>query len=204
VTGSSPDQPTHRFVLVLSGKLEPGVALNAGAHMAAALVARAGDEARRHMSFVDYLDADGAAHPVSALSLVVLRARNSNQIRSARLAASGLGIPYVDFTASMTKDTYVEQMERTSAIREADLDYWACACSAGKRISIRSPAGSPSGETERPVATGRTAGPDPARRGCRCAHAGAGRVSRAVTAAENCCHTARCSPSAACPARVRR
>ena len=36
------------------------------------------------MSFVDYTDADGNAHPVSALSLVVLSANNANQLRTAR------------------------------------------------------------------------------------------------------------------------
>jgi hypothetical protein len=64
--------------------------------MTATLVARAVDETRRHMSFVDYTDADGNAHPVSALSLVVLSARNSSQLRTAR----------------------------TQATREEDLDYW--------------------------------------------------------------------------------
>jgi hypothetical protein len=33
----------------------------------ATLVARADDETRRHMSFVDYTDADGNAHPVQNL-----------------------------------------------------------------------------------------------------------------------------------------
>ena len=75
------------------------------------------------MSFVDYLDADGNVHPVSALSLVVLSARNSNQIRTARLEAIRAGLPYADFTESMTKDTFVEQMDRTRSLRE-DIDYW--------------------------------------------------------------------------------
>ena len=79
------------------------------------------------MSFVDYLDADGNAHPVSALSLVVLSAKNSNQIRTARLEAIEAGVPYADFTQSMTGDTFVEQMDRTGALREEDLDYWGVA-----------------------------------------------------------------------------
>lgn len=44
------------------------------------------------MSFVDYLDADGNVHPVSALSLMVLSARNFNQIRTARLEAIRAGL----------------------------------------------------------------------------------------------------------------
>jgi len=76
------------------------------------------------MSFVGYLDADGNVHPVSALPLVVLSAKNSNQIRTARLAALRTGLPYADFTETMTRDTFVEQMDRTRVTREQDLDYW--------------------------------------------------------------------------------
>lgn len=76
------------------------------------------------MSFVDYLDADGNVHRVSALSLVVVSAKSSNQVRTARLEAIRAGLPYADFTESMTKDTHVEQMDRTRALREEDLDYW--------------------------------------------------------------------------------
>lgn len=115
---------THKFVVVLSKKIETGAVLNAAAHMTACLVARASDEDRENMMFVDYIDADGGKHPVSALSLVVLRADNSNKIRQARNAAIEKRVLFVDFTETMTKDTYVEQMERTKQTKEADLEYW--------------------------------------------------------------------------------
>ncbi len=57
---------THQFVVVLKKGLEPGPALNAAAHLAACLVARADEDARGHMSFLDYTDRDGNVHPVSA------------------------------------------------------------------------------------------------------------------------------------------
>ena len=114
----------HKFAVVLNKKIEPGTALNACAHMTATLVAQADSETGKHMSFMDYLDADGNAHPVSALSLVVLSAKNSNQVRTARLEAINAGLPYADFTQSMTKDTFVEQMDRTRALHEENLDYW--------------------------------------------------------------------------------
>jgi hypothetical protein len=121
--------------MVLNKKIEPGVALNACAHMAATLVARADEETSGQMSFVDYVDANGNVHPVSALSLVVLSAKNSNQIRTARLEAIRAGVAYVDFTESMTKDTYIEQMERTKATREEDLDYWGI-CLFGRKEDV--------------------------------------------------------------------
>jgi len=87
------------------------------------------------MSFVDYHDADGNVHPVSALSLVVLSAKNSNQVRTARFEAIRGGLPYTDFTESMTKDTFVEQMDRTRALREEDLDYWGV-CMFGLKEAV--------------------------------------------------------------------
>ena len=120
------DQP-WRLAIVLLRTLEMGVALNAASHMAACLVSRATPDQLQKMSFTDYKDADGQSHPVSALSLVVLQARNSSQIRAARIAAVQEELLHVDFLESMTKDTYIEQMARTFLIPEAELDYWGLA-----------------------------------------------------------------------------
>ncbi len=117
-------QTTHKFVVVLNKKIDAGVVINAASHMAACLAAKASDEDRENMMFVDYIDADGGKHPVSALSLVVLRADNANQIRKARDGAIEKNILFVDFTETMTKDTYVEQMERTKQVKESELEYW--------------------------------------------------------------------------------
>lgn len=125
----------HKFVVVLNKKIPPAAALNACAHMTATLVARADDQTKGHMSFVDYTDADGNAHPVSALSLVVLSAKNSSQLRAARLEVIRAGLSYVDFTATMTQDTFVEQMNRTQATREGDLDYWGL-CVFGPKQAV--------------------------------------------------------------------
>lgn len=56
-----------------------------------------------------------------------------SQVRTARLDVIQAGLPYVDFTETITKDTFVEQMDRTRATRQEDLDYWGrCA----KRIRL--------------------------------------------------------------------
>src|SRR5262249_60000533 len=111
-------QTTHKIVVVLNKKIPPAIALNACAHMTATLVACADDQTRLNMSFVDYIDADGNAHPVSALSLVILSAKNANQLRAARREAIRAGLPIADFTETMTKGTFMEQMARTHATRE--------------------------------------------------------------------------------------
>ncbi len=128
---------THKFVVLLNKKIESGVALNAAAHMAACLAARANEEERSTMTFVDYQDADGNKHPTSALSLIVLQANNSNQIRQARPITIEKGMLHTDFLESMTKDTYVEQMERTKQLKENGLEYWGL-CLFGKKEEVDS------------------------------------------------------------------
>src|SRR5688572_14583727 len=109
-------RPTSKFVMVLVAKLEPAIVLNAAAHMTAALVSRASPEQRREMAITDYFDADGGAHPVSALSLVVLQAKNGNQLRRAREEARAKALLMVDFLETMTGGLADEQMDRTRAL----------------------------------------------------------------------------------------
>jgi hypothetical protein len=127
------DLPGYKFVMVLNKKLDPGVVLNATAHMVAALMARAGNTDKENMKFLEYQDADGQVHPVSGLSLIVLRADNSNKIRAARQRAIESNILYVDFTESMTSDTYIEQLERTKDLAESDLNYHGLCMFGGKQ-----------------------------------------------------------------------
>jgi hypothetical protein len=122
-----PTAATHKFAVILNKTIDPGVVLNACGHMSACIAGRATDEQRACMGFVDYLDADNNPHPVSALSLIVLSAKNGNQIRTARSQAIDAKLLYVDFTSSMVTDTYVEQMVRTAQIPEAGLEYWGLA-----------------------------------------------------------------------------
>jgi hypothetical protein len=127
----------YRFAVLLNKKLEPGVALNAASHMVAALMHKAGPADREQMKFMDYTDASGQIHPVSGLSLIVLRADNSNKIRAARLRAMDEEILHVDFTESMTGDTYVEQMQRTGSTQESELYYYGL-CMFGRKNRIDS------------------------------------------------------------------
>lgn len=134
---SDTTSPLYKFVVLLNKKLEPGVALNAAAHMVASLMAKAGASEKEHMKFMDYIDGDGQVHPVSGLSLIVLRADNSNKIRTARQRAMEANILHVDFTESMTGDTYKEQMERTKSLQESELDYYGL-CMFGIKDTIDS------------------------------------------------------------------
>lgn len=119
-----------KFALVLKAKLPAGVALNAAAHTALGLVARAAadrPELAAKMAFLNFLDADGNEHaPISGLSLVVLEGRAAG-LRRFRGEALAAGLLVNDFTSAMTGDTFAEQLTRMGQTPEEELEYYAVA-----------------------------------------------------------------------------
>lgn len=105
----------------MNEKIEPGVIMNALAHMCIGFGAEIGKEPLR---LTHYTDADRESHPsISEMPFMILKA-NSNKIRALRLAAIAAGIRCVDFTDTMTIGTYLEQIEKTKQTKEADLIYY--------------------------------------------------------------------------------
>jgi hypothetical protein len=112
---------THKLVAVMNEKIEPGVVMNALAHMCIGFGADLGKEPLR---LSRYEDADGNEHRhISEMPFMILKA-NSNKIRALRLACLEAGIDFVDFTDTMTVGTYVEQIERTKQTKEEALIYY--------------------------------------------------------------------------------
>ena len=128
----------HKLIAVVNKNLEPGVALNAVAHMALGLSARLAKEQPsviEDMRFLDYADKDGNSHPfISALSLIVFRA-TSNEIQKLRAELNNAGIVSTDFHSEMTQGTYLEQLERSRNTPEAGLEYYGL-CAVGRREEI--------------------------------------------------------------------
>jgi hypothetical protein len=111
----------NKLVAVMNEKMEPGVIMNALAHMCIGFGSDIGKEPLR---LSNYIDADGGSHPnISEMPFMILKA-NSNKLRALRLAAVQSGIRAVDFTDTMTIGTYIEQIERTKQTKEADLVYY--------------------------------------------------------------------------------
>jgi len=105
----------------MNEKIEPGIIMNALAHMCIGFGSEIGKEPLR---LTNYLDADGGSHPsISEMPFMILKA-NSNKIKALRLAALQSEIKCVDFTDTMTIGTYIEQLERTKQVKEADLIYY--------------------------------------------------------------------------------
>ena len=111
----------NKLVAVMNEKIEPGVIMNALAHMCIGFGAEIGIEL---LLLTNYIDADGESHPnISEMPFMILKA-NSNKIRGVRQTARQKGIKCVDFTNTMTVGTYTEQLERTKQTKEAELIYY--------------------------------------------------------------------------------
>ncbi|MCB1181676.1 MAG: DUF2000 domain-containing protein [Chlamydiia bacterium] len=111
----------HKLVAVMNEKIEPGILMNALAHICIGFGAHLGAESLR---LSNYQDADGNSHPnISERPFIILKT-NSNKIRTLRQAAAEAGIEFSDFTDTMTIGTYVEQLERTKQTKEESLVYY--------------------------------------------------------------------------------
>ena len=111
----------NKLVAVMNEKVEPGVIMNALAHMCIGFGSHIGEDPLR---LTDYIDADGGSHPhISEMPFMILKA-NSNKIRGLRQAARSKGIRCVDFTQTMTMGTYTEQLERTKQTKEEAMIFY--------------------------------------------------------------------------------
>lgn len=112
---------TNKLVAVMNEKVEPGIIMNALAHMC---IGFGSDIGKDPLRLTNYIDGDGKSHPcISEMPFMILKA-NSNKIRGLRQAAIETELKFVDFTHTMTVGTYLEQIERTRQTKEEDLIYY--------------------------------------------------------------------------------
>ena len=89
------------------------------------------------MCFLQYEDKDGGKHPnISHFPFIVLKAENSNKIRKVREEAIARGIPFTDFTSTMTVGTSREQQDATKSTSEEELEYFGI-CLFGETSVLR-------------------------------------------------------------------
>lgn len=111
----------NKIVAVLNEKIDPGVVMNALAHMSIGIGSQVGKDALKQ---TEYIDADNQKHQlISSMPFMILKA-NSNKIRALRHAALEHNITFADFTDTMTVGTYQEQLERTKGTKEENLIYY--------------------------------------------------------------------------------
>lgn len=126
---------TYKFVAVLNKKIPSGNLMNALAHATTGLSASYTDSEK--MRFDSYIDKDGNEHKsISDNPYIILRADNSNKIRTLRIALVEAGIHFTDFTNTMTVGAYAEQKERTANTPEEGLEYYAiCMFGEAEKLS---------------------------------------------------------------------
>ena len=124
---------THKYTAVLNKKVEPGKAMNALAHMTAGLVGTY--DSKEELGIINYEDKDGGAHKASKHPFIILKAKNSNQIRTLRNGALEKGVHFASFTDAMTIGSWEEQVERSNTTPEEELEYYGI-CLFGKREEI--------------------------------------------------------------------
>lgn len=130
-----PDENSKRFIAILNKKIEIGKLMNALGHMTAGLAGGYGKQGE--MCFLQYEDKDGGRHSnISHFPFIVLSADNFNQIRLARNEAIRRGIPYTDFTSTMTVGTSAEQVQATKESLELELEYYGI-CLFGETPELR-------------------------------------------------------------------
>ncbi|HUX80616.1 MAG TPA: DUF2000 domain-containing protein [Alphaproteobacteria bacterium] len=111
----------NKLVAVINKSCEPGVAMNALAHMSFGL----GQIVDRDKALLcDYVDKNDVSHPaISSMPFIVLSG-NSNKIRLAIQGAHEKNILCVNFTDTMTGGTYLEQLQNTKNTTEENLQYY--------------------------------------------------------------------------------
>lgn len=116
---------THRFAAVLNKKIETGKIMNALAHMTVGLVGMYPQISE--MGVIDYADKDGGLHSASKHPYIILKADNSNKLRTLRAEALEKGVACTSFTSAMTEGSWEDQVARQKEIPELELDYFGVA-----------------------------------------------------------------------------
>ncbi|MFZ2189496.1 MAG: DUF2000 domain-containing protein [Candidatus Magasanikiibacteriota bacterium] len=118
-----PDEKSKRFIAILNKKIDIGKLMNALGHMTAGLAG--GNGKAEEMCFLQYQDKDGGSHPnISHFPFIILKADNSNKIRSVRNECITRGVLFSDFSSTMTIGTSAEQQNNTHETPEAELEYY--------------------------------------------------------------------------------
>ncbi|OGJ48746.1 hypothetical protein A2229_01015 [Candidatus Peregrinibacteria bacterium RIFOXYA2_FULL_33_7] len=123
---------TKKFIAVLNKKIETGKVMNALAHMTVGLVDQ---NKNQDMGVINYEDKDGGAHLASKFPYIILRADNSNKIRTLRNALIEKNIPFASFTNAMTIGGWEEQVKRSKETPEPELEYYGI-CMLGEKSDL--------------------------------------------------------------------
>lgn len=111
----------NKLVAIVNKEIEPGVALNAVAHMTLGFGAHLTQDPLR---LNDYQDANANIYPnISQMPFIILRGK-SGEIRKAVQKAKENEVKFGVFLNTMTGGTYQEQLDNTAKTPEEQLIYY--------------------------------------------------------------------------------
>jgi hypothetical protein len=114
----------YKWVVVLNRKVQLPRLLNAVAHLALGMRVQCKDEA----AGLFHIYEDSETQLMSSISnwpVIVLQANNGNQLRTLRAGALAAGIPCQAFVDTMLGQSAADQIRRTKATNENNLEYVA-------------------------------------------------------------------------------
>lgn len=108
----------NRLVAVVNKQIEPGIAMNALAHMSMGFGASLPGE----VHLMDYESQEGFIYPnISKMPFIILSEKNSSKMASLLAKAKEAGVRYTVFTNTMTEGTWEDQAERTRRAKAEDI-----------------------------------------------------------------------------------
>jgi hypothetical protein len=114
----------YKWVVVLNRRVQLPQLLNAVAHLALDMRAQCNDEVAG--LFHSYKDSEAKLmSTISNWPVIVLQANNGDQLRTLRAAALATGIPCQTFADTMLGQSAEDQLRRTKATSEDNLEYFA-------------------------------------------------------------------------------
>lgn len=112
----------NKLVAIVNNQVEPGVLMNAVAHMSLGFGTHMG---REELHMMDYKNADNSIYPnISKIPFIILREKNSNKLGNLLKKAKEAGLQYSAFTNTMTEGTWKDQEERTLGTKEEEIIYY--------------------------------------------------------------------------------
>ncbi len=116
-----------KFAAILNAKIPIPQLMNALGHMTAGLISRATDPSQ--MNFLQYQFNSDRLTPanISLYPFIILKSKNSNQLKNLHESVKDIGIIHNVFTNSMLGTSAIEQIENTKNTKSEDLIYFGIA-----------------------------------------------------------------------------